>query len=83
MVVSFVVLDFACGPSGCELWLCVVCCGCVLCAVDVSLWLCCSCACDCVIVTVVVGCCGCVFVIVCLWMCLWLCLWTYLWLCVG
>ena len=27
MVVSIVVLDFACGSSGCALWLCV--CGCV------------------------------------------------------
>ena len=30
MVVSFVVLDFVCGSSGCVLWLC---------AVNVSLWL--------------------------------------------
>ena len=45
MVVRFVVLDFACGSSGCVLWLrvvvVVVCCGCVL-------WL-----------RVVVVCCGC------------------------
>ena len=30
MVVSIVVLDFACGSSGFVLWLCVVLCGCVL-----------------------------------------------------
>ena len=51
LAVSFVVLEFACGSSGCVM-LCVVvvCCGCVpwLCAVDV-----------------------------CLWMCLWLCLWLF------
>ena len=54
MVVSLMVLDFACGSSGCVLWLCVVvvCCGCALwlcvcrgcvlwlCVVAVSLWLC-------------------------------------------
>ena len=43
MLVSFVVLDFACGSSGCVLWLCVVVvCVLWLCAVDVSLclWLC-------------------------------------------
>ena len=47
MVVNIVVLDFACGSSGCVLWLCVVvavvwcvvCCGC-------------GCVCDCVFVAV-------------------------------
>ena len=60
MVVSIVVLDFACGSSGCVLWLCVV-------VVVVC----------CVVVVVVIVClwpvCGCVFVIMCLWMCLRLC----------
>ena len=55
MVVSFVVLDFVCGSSGCVLWLCV--CGCVL-------WMC-VCGCVCV---VFVGVCDC-FVVVCLSMC--------------
>ena len=65
MVVSFVALDFACGSSGCALWLCFVFvrCGSVL---WLCLWLCvCDCICGCV--------CDCVLVIVCLWMCLWLC----------
>ena len=44
MVVSIVVLDFACGSSGCVLWLCVV-------LVVVCLWLCvCDCVCGCVLV---------------------------------
>ena len=30
MVVNIVVLDFACGSSGCVLWLCVCVCGCVV-----------------------------------------------------
>ena len=57
MVVSIVVLDFACGSSGCVLWLCVVVvvvclrlcvCGCVF--VVVCLWLCvCDCGCGCVL----------------------------------
>ena len=40
MVVSIVVLDFACGSSGCVLWLCCGC-GCVLCCG-------CGCVCACV-----------------------------------
>ena len=51
MVVSIVVLDFACGSSGCVLWLCAV----------LWLWLCLwLCVCGCVFVVVVV------VVIVCL-----------------
>ena len=56
MVVSLMVLDFACGSSGCVLWLCVVvvCCGCALWLCVCVSWLC-----------AVVVCCGCVFVAVC------------------
>ena len=36
MVVSIVVLDFACGSSGCVLWLCVV----VVVVCVLWLWLC-------------------------------------------
>ena len=59
MVLSFVVLDFAYGFSGCVLWLCVavVCCGCV------SVVVCCGFGCDCA------------FFIVRLYLCLWMCLW--------
>ena len=50
MVVSFLVLNFACRSSGCVLWLCVV----VVCWGHF-----CGCVCDCVCVCV---CCECVFV---------------------
>ena len=57
MVMSFVVLAFACGSSGCVLWLCVVVvwCGCVLWLCVVAVCLClyvCECVCGCVLVAV-------------------------------
>ena len=69
MVVSNVVLDFACGSSGCVLWLCVVfVVGCCVVFEVVCLWLC-VCGCVFVVVCLWLCGCGCVFVVVCLWLC--------------